>query len=93
MAVRIDLDEPDLKTIIRGLTVLLLEIEKSPDVVQAMLEDNKRYVNSLKEKMERYLEGEKALKEKQTAGVAVIPRITKGELLNLEDTSGKSNPL
>jgi len=64
MAVRIDLDEPDLKTIIRGLTVLLLEIEKSPDVVQAMLEDNKRYVNSLKEKMERYLEGEKALKEK-----------------------------
>jgi len=64
MAVRIDLDEPDLKTIIRGLTVLLLEIEKSPDVVQAMLEDNKRYVNSLKEKMERYLEGEKALREK-----------------------------
>ena len=64
MAVRIDLDEPDLKTIIRGLTVLLLEIEKSPDVVQAMLKDNKRYVNSLKEKMERYLEGEKALKER-----------------------------
>jgi len=64
MAVRIDLDEPDLKTIIRGLTVLLLEIEKSPDIVQEMLEGNKRYVNSLKEKMERYLEGEKALKEK-----------------------------
>ena len=64
MAVRIDLDEPDLKTIIRGLTVLLLEIEKSPDIVQEMLEGNKRYVNSLKEKMERYLEGEKALREK-----------------------------
>ena len=65
MAVRIDLDEPDLKTIIRGLTVLLLEIEKSSDVVQVMLEDNKRYVNSFKEKMEGYLEGEKAFQRRK----------------------------
>jgi len=65
MAARIDLDEPDLKTMIRGLTVLLSEIEKSPDVVKAMLEGNKRYVNSLKEKMERYLESEQELKERE----------------------------
>lgn len=57
MVARVDLNEGEIKTIARGLIELLSAIDSSSEVTRDLLEDNKRFLISLTEKMEKLLEG------------------------------------